>query len=581
MGFFKSIFGKDNDSATKVEDISLENQEKLQPNTDDVICTDDAICTDDSVISNTSPSIQEKDCDDTLITDTEVITYKEDNGIVSGYFNEKAFAISIYKRAKELTKNITFDRDKAVIDDLKNIECVLRKRIILDGEFVSKDDLIFAVAIDYSFTFKGDYFLPSSWDNCLRGELNLYSNYDGYFTNCTDSDNARFGGIPIKDGELLFTIKLANKPKEIVLPYKEVRFTYNMLSKDYLNKVLGIRFKNWLVPNYSRVEKGDDVLGIDGEGMVESLIYSTIKAPCSGMLVYKFCNSSTISRIHKNDILFTIYPDEEKLIESYPNEITVITDDFTKSAIVKGYKCGGDLAGFNLGIVLLNFEYRDGKPFILLTFRRKDINLNRKCSLHLLLDDDSVITLNAISNPIKESKYDSLLKLYISKENLKVLETKEFIRWQITNEDGMVIASGDNTCCLDENDPTDITKNLSRKVFSEFIVKFNQLVKETYPEEKQIKEDAKDKDSCYVYLMIDTTNSFYKIGISNNPRYREHTLQSDKPTIELLCAKEYPSRAIAEAIEASLHKVYANKRIRGEWFNLDDVDVTEIKKTLQ
>lgn len=72
-----------------------------------------------------------------------------------------------------------------------------------------------------------------------------------------------------------------------------------------------------------------------------------------------------------------------------------------------------------------------------------------------------------------------------------------------------------------------------------------------------------------------------QIGISNNPRYREHTLQSDKPTIELLCAKEYPSRAIAEAIEASLHKVYANKRIRGEWFNLDDVDVYNIRQTLQ
>ena len=81
--------------------------------------------------------------------------------------------------------------------------------------------------------------------------------------------------------------------------------------------------------------------------------------------------------------------------------------------------------------------------------------------------------------------------------------------------------------------------------------------------------------------MIDTTNNFHKIGISNNPRYREHTLQSDKPTIELLCAKEYPSRIIAESIEAALHKAYANKRIRGEWFNLEPVDIEEIKQTLK
>lgn len=29
---------------------------------------------------------------------------------------------------------------------------------------------------------------------------------------------------------------------------------------------------------------------------------------------------------------------------------------------------------------------------------------------------------------------------------------------------------------------------------------------------------------CYVYLMNDTTNNYYKIGISKNPTYREKTL---------------------------------------------------------
>ena len=96
-----------------------------------------------------------------------------------------------------------------------------------------------------------------------------------------------------------------------------------------------------------------------------------------------------------------------------------------------------------------------------------------------------------------------------------------------------------------------------------------------------MKANNNEKASCYVYLMMDTTNNFHKIGISNHPRYREHTLQSDKPTIELLCAKEYPSRAIAEAIESALHNVYANKRIRGEWFNLDVSDVENIKQTLR
>ncbi len=76
-------------------------------------------------------------------------------------------------------------------------------------------------------------------------------------------------------------------------------------------------------------------------------------------------------------------------------------------------------------------------------------------------------------------------------------------------------------------------------------------------------------EECYVYLMIETTNNFHKIGISNNPTYREKTLQSDKPTIELLHKKSFPNRKIAEILERTLHQTYANKRIRGEWFELD------------
>ena len=88
-------------------------------------------------------------------------------------------------------------------------------------------------------------------------------------------------------------------------------------------------------------------------------------------------------------------------------------------------------------------------------------------------------------------------------------------------------------------------------------------------------------ETCFVYLMVDTINGYHKIGISNHPEYREHTLQSEKPSIELLCAKEFPSRLIAEAIESALHKAYDSKRLRGEWFNLSPKDIQDIKDTLR
>ena len=85
---------------------------------------------------------------------------------------------------------------------------------------------------------------------------------------------------------------------------------------------------------------------------------------------------------------------------------------------------------------------------------------------------------------------------------------------------------------------------------------------------------------CYVYLMNDTSNGYYNIGMSNNPEYRESTLQSEKPTIVKVCQKKYPSRRIARSIEAALHKVFEDKRVRGEWFSLKDKDIWEIKQTL-
>lgn len=79
-----------------------------------------------------------------------------------------------------------------------------------------------------------------------------------------------------------------------------------------------------------------------------------------------------------------------------------------------------------------------------------------------------------------------------------------------------------------------------------------------------------DKDSgvvqfeyCYVYLMHDTNTGYYKIGMSNNPAYREGTLQSEKPTIELLACHKYPSRKFAAAIESALHNVYKDFHVRG------------------
>lgn len=71
------------------------------------------------------------------------------------------------------------------------------------------------------------------------------------------------------------------------------------------------------------------------------------------------------------------------------------------------------------------------------------------------------------------------------------------------------------------------------------------------------------------YLMKDTNTGLYKIGRSKNPKHREKTLQSEKPTIKLIKIWE-------EDIENELHNLYHKFRVRGEWFKLTKVQVKYI-----
>ena len=75
-----------------------------------------------------------------------------------------------------------------------------------------------------------------------------------------------------------------------------------------------------------------------------------------------------------------------------------------------------------------------------------------------------------------------------------------------------------------------------------------------------------------VYVMIDKNTGYYKIGRSKNPRIREKTLQSEKPTIEILHVYDAKVKN-----EKELHDLFSTKRIRGEWFDLNGSDIETIK----
>ena len=75
----------------------------------------------------------------------------------------------------------------------------------------------------------------------------------------------------------------------------------------------------------------------------------------------------------------------------------------------------------------------------------------------------------------------------------------------------------------------------------------------------------------YIYLMVDDSTGYFKIGRSYNPEVREKTLQSEKPTIRLM--KKWKAY---RTTEKKLHEHFNSKRIRGEWFDLSKSDINNI-----
>ena len=76
-----------------------------------------------------------------------------------------------------------------------------------------------------------------------------------------------------------------------------------------------------------------------------------------------------------------------------------------------------------------------------------------------------------------------------------------------------------------------------------------------------------------LYLMKDNLSDLYKIGRSISPKARERTLLSQAPSISLIWISDWVNREY----EKKLHRIFKEKRIRGEWFDLTEDDIKYIK----
>ena len=111
--------------------------------------------------------------------------------------------------------------------------------------------------------------------------------------------------------------------------------------------------------------------------------------------------------------------------------------------------------------------------------------------------------------------------------------------------------------------------NISKMAVSKSIKKHN-LIYNNKDKKRNVSIFKEKKIVNYkTYIIKDDSNLLYKIGKSINPRLRERTLQSEKPNIKIV-------KVFENNIEKELHNQYKEFRVRGEWFNLNSIQVNYI-----
>jgi hypothetical protein len=82
-------------------------------------------------------------------------------------------------------------------------------------------------------------------------------------------------------------------------------------------------------------------------------------------------------------------------------------------------------------------------------------------------------------------------------------------------------------------------------------------------------EVLKQNKITKTYIIKENNSGLYKIGKSTTPKHRERTLQSQIPNIDII-------KIWDKDIEKELHHKYRNHRVRGEWFDLTNIQIRYI-----
>jgi hypothetical protein len=380
-------------------------------------------------------------------------------------------------------------------------------------------------------------------------------------------------------------------------------FHVNSLPEDYRDKKVII--SNWEKHNGDLVKKGDLLFELEIKGPYGFYKTASVHADFDGLLeIIKKASTDLVNTEYLSDgeQTFKIYrePFDEKLFElknrRFQNVPLVTINEFTGSKEIKWEKVAGqertrysDSGLYDCIKVYSNdpdhlplfftFHNSENKDYIKFRYPTKDYKLSIESIVSFLFEDNEISQFDILNKPYKYLNKSGLGDIFevgvqLTLEELISLKTKGLKSWKIefSQNERRIIGIIDSP----------LTQFSINKLLSDYCEIIQAELTNYKPLQNKLSENLESNSYvCYVYLMIDLTNNYHKIGISNNPRVREKTLQSEKPVIELLASKRFPNRKIANSFEQALHQAYSDKRIRGEWFDLTEKEIEDIKEAFQ
>ena len=99
---------------------------------------------------------------------------------------------------------------------------------------------------------------------------------------------------------------------------------------------------------------------------------------------------------------------------------------------------------------------------------------------------------------------------------------------------------------------------------------------EGFPE-KPKKHKHKKSKTVGVYVVQESAKNYVKIGVSGNMPSRISSIRTGNPhNVRVICFVQFDKNRTAKIVESQLHVEYQSKRVLGEWFALNESEISDL-----